>query len=52
MSSAREDLKPCTASGHDWGIPRDFIGAVIGPGGKIIQEMQRSYRYHHFHYRR
>jgi polyribonucleotide nucleotidyltransferase len=23
-------------------IPRDFIGAVIGPGGKVIQEMQRE----------
>src|SRR5574337_2086285 len=23
-------------------IPREFIGAVIGPGGKIIQEMQRE----------
>ena len=23
-------------------IPREFIGAVIGPGGKVIQEMQRE----------
>ena len=23
-------------------IPRDMIGAVIGPGGKVIQEMQRE----------
>ena len=23
-------------------IPKEFIGAVIGPGGKIIQEMQRE----------
>ena len=24
---------------------RDFIGAVIGPGGKVIQEIQRQLRY-------
>jgi polyribonucleotide nucleotidyltransferase len=23
-------------------IPKEFIGAVIGPGGKIIQEMQKQ----------
>lgn len=23
-------------------VPREFIGAIIGPGGKIIQEMQRQ----------
>lgn len=23
-------------------IPKDFIGAVIGPGGKIIQEIQKD----------
>jgi polyribonucleotide nucleotidyltransferase len=23
-------------------IPKEFIGAVIGPGGKVIQEMQRE----------
>jgi len=23
-------------------IPREFIGAIIGPGGKVIQEMQRE----------
>ena len=23
-------------------IPNEFIGAVIGPGGKVIQEMQKE----------
>ena len=23
-------------------VPKEFIGAIIGPGGKIIQEMQRE----------
>ena len=30
---------------HEWKkciIDREFIGAVIGPGGKIIQEIQRE----------
>ena len=23
-------------------VPKEFIGAIIGPGGKVIQEMQRE----------
>lgn len=42
ISSAREDLKPHAPRVVEFRIPRDFIGAVIGPGGKIIQEMQRN----------
>jgi polyribonucleotide nucleotidyltransferase len=36
------DLKPHAPRVIEFRIPRDFIGAVIGPGGKIIQEMQRQ----------
>jgi polyribonucleotide nucleotidyltransferase len=42
MSVAREDLKDHTPRLIQIQIPREFIGAVIGPGGKIIQEMQRE----------
>jgi polyribonucleotide nucleotidyltransferase len=37
-----EDLKPHAPRVITFRIDRDYIGAVIGPGGKIIQEMQRS----------
>jgi polyribonucleotide nucleotidyltransferase len=36
------DLKPHSPRMIDFRIERDYIGAVIGPGGKIIQEMQRA----------
>jgi polyribonucleotide nucleotidyltransferase len=36
------DLKPHTPRIEQFSIPRDMIGAVIGPGGKIIQEIQRT----------
>ncbi|MCY7330455.1 MAG: S1 RNA-binding domain-containing protein, partial [Saprospiraceae bacterium] len=38
----REDLKPHAPRVVEFRIARDFIGAVIGPGGKVIQEMQRN----------
>ena len=38
----REDFKPFVPRIVQLQIPRDFIGAVIGPGGKVIQEMQRE----------
>lgn len=38
----REDLKPHAPRVVQMNIDREFIGAVIGPGGKIIQEMQRE----------
>jgi len=38
----REDLKPHAPRVVEFRIERDYIGAVIGPGGKIIQEMQRQ----------
>lgn len=38
----RADLKPQTPRIEQLIIDREFIGAVIGPGGKIIQEIQRE----------
>jgi polyribonucleotide nucleotidyltransferase len=42
ISSPREDYKPHAPRIVTITIPQDFIGAVIGPGGKVIQEMQRE----------
>lgn len=42
LEAPREDLKPHAPRMLDFRIERDYIGAVIGPGGKIIQEMQRA----------
>lgn len=42
ISEPREDYKPHVPRIVKVIIPREFIGAVIGPGGKIIQEMQRE----------
>ena len=42
ISTPREDLKPHAPRVVEFRIERDYIGAVIGPGGKIIQEMQRQ----------
>lgn len=42
MPAHREDLKPQTPRIEQLIIDREFIGAVIGPGGKIIQEIQRE----------
>lgn len=38
----REDVKPHAPKMVVMEIPKDFIGAVIGPGGKIIQQMQKD----------
>ncbi len=40
ISEPREDLKPHAPRIVTIRIPKDMIGAVIGPGGKIIQEIQ------------
>ena len=42
MSEPREDLKPHAPRIEVIEIPKEFIGAVIGPGGKIIQGMQEE----------
>ncbi|MBU7577543.1 MAG: polyribonucleotide nucleotidyltransferase [Flavihumibacter sp.] len=42
MGGAREDVKPHAPRMVKIIIDKEFIGAVIGPGGKVIQEMQRE----------
>ena len=41
MPEARAEVKPHAPRMIKMFIDREFIGAVIGPGGKVIQEMQR-----------
>ena len=40
MPAPRPELKPHVPRIEAFEIPKEFIGAVIGPGGKIIQGMQ------------
>ncbi|MFC0878196.1 polyribonucleotide nucleotidyltransferase [Saccharicrinis sp. FJH2] len=40
IEEPREDLKPNAPRIEAFSIPKEMIGAVIGPGGKIIQEIQ------------
>ncbi|MBO7202470.1 MAG: polyribonucleotide nucleotidyltransferase [Paludibacteraceae bacterium] len=40
IAEPREDLKPHAPRIFVMTIPKEFIGAVIGPGGKIIQGIQ------------
>lgn len=42
ISAAREDVKPHAPRMVKLTIDKEFIGAVIGPGGKVIQEIQRE----------
>ncbi|MCW8310556.1 polyribonucleotide nucleotidyltransferase [Sphingobacterium thalpophilum] len=42
IAAPREDYKPHAPRIVQLLIDKEFIGAVIGPGGKIIQEMQRE----------
>ncbi|MDB5090543.1 MAG: polyribonucleotide nucleotidyltransferase [Mucilaginibacter sp.] len=42
ITAPREDYKPHAPRIVTIRIDKEFIGAVIGPGGKIIQEMQRE----------
>ena len=42
ITQPREDYKPHAPRIVTIKIDKEFIGAVIGPGGKIIQEMQRE----------
>ncbi|WP_235297105.1 polyribonucleotide nucleotidyltransferase [Portibacter marinus] len=40
IAEPREDYKPHAPRIENIIIDKDFIGAVIGPGGKVIQELQ------------
>lgn len=42
IAAPAEDYKPHAPRIVSLTIEKEFIGAVIGPGGKIIQEMQRE----------
>ncbi len=42
IEQARPEVKPHAPRMVKLYIDREFIGAVIGPGGKVIQEMQRE----------
>ena len=42
ISEPRKELKPQVPRIEAFDIPKEFIGAVIGPGGKIIQQMQQD----------
>lgn len=42
MAEPRAELKPHTPRAHVMEIDKEFIGAVIGPGGKIIQDIQEK----------
>jgi len=42
IDKPREDFKPHAPRIISFIIPKEMIGAIIGPGGKIIQELQAS----------
>jgi polyribonucleotide nucleotidyltransferase len=42
IAAPRDDYKPFVPRIVQIIIPSDFIGAVIGPGGKVIQEIQKT----------
>ena len=42
IAEPRAELKPHVPRIVAFDIPKEFIGAVIGPGGKIIQQMQED----------
>ena len=42
ISEPRSQYKPHTPKIIRFSVPKDFIGAIIGPGGKIIQGLQKD----------
>ena len=42
ISEPRAEMKPQVPRIVSFDIPKEFIGAVIGPGGKIIQQIQEE----------
>jgi polyribonucleotide nucleotidyltransferase len=42
IKEPRADYKPHVPRIEKMTIPKEFIGAIIGPGGKIIQQMQKD----------
>lgn len=42
LAAPKSELKPHTPRSYNMTIPKELIGAVIGPGGKVIQEIQKD----------
>lgn len=42
LAAPREEFKPTAPRFVHIQIPKDMIGAVIGPGGKVVQEIQKD----------
>jgi len=42
ISAPRPDLKPQTPRAETVVIEKDMIGAIIGPGGKVVQDIQNT----------
>lgn len=42
LDKPRQDYKPHVPRMVQIEVPKEFIGAIIGPGGKVIQEMQKE----------
>ncbi len=42
IAAPREDVKPHAPKMVTTVIPNEYIGALIGPGGKVIQELQKE----------
>ena len=42
IKESKKDFKPHTPRSFKMSIAKDMIGAVIGPGGKIIQQIQKD----------
>lgn len=46
LAESRKEIKPNAPKIITFDIPKEFIGAVIGPGGKMIQEIQAQTETH------
>ena len=42
LAAPNTELKPHTPRIEAFTVPNDMIGAIIGPGGKIIQQLQKD----------
>ena len=42
LPTTRTELKPTAPRMEEFRVPNDVIGAIIGPGGKIIQQIQKD----------
>lgn len=42
ISEPAADYKPHTPRSHNLIVDKEFIGAIIGPGGKVVQQIQKD----------